>query len=113
MSDTVTFKLNGKDVTVPKGWTVMQAASREEVSIPHFCWHPGLEIAGVCRFCMVEVKGRPKLEIACNLPAVDGMEVNTQTDQVKDAHKWALEFHLVNHPDQMPVGMFEIFKKFF
>ena len=77
---TVTFKLNGTDVTVPKGWTVMQAVKRENVKVPHFCWHPGLSIAGVCRFCMVKVAGRPKLEIACNLQAVEGMEVNTTDD---------------------------------
>jgi NADH-quinone oxidoreductase subunit G len=100
---TVTFKLNGTDVTVPKGWTVMQAVKRENVKVPHFCWHPGLSIAGVCRFCMVKVAGRPKLEIACNLQAVEGMEVNTTDDDVKTAHKWALEFHLVNHPLDCPI----------
>lgn len=101
--EQVTFKLNGKDVTVPKGWTVMQAAKREEVAIPHFCWHPGLSVAGVCRFCMVRVKGRPKLEISCNLQAMPGMEVDTISDDVKDAHKWALEFHLANHPLDCPI----------
>jgi NADH-quinone oxidoreductase subunit G len=108
VSEQVVFKLNGKEVSVPKGWTVMQAAAREGVRIPHFCWHPALEIAGVCRFCMVEVKGRPKLEIACNLkvePNRDGspMEVNTVSETVKDAHKWALEFHLINHPLDCPI----------
>lgn len=103
MSETVTFKLNGKDVTVPKGTTVMEAARRESVAIPHFCWHPGLSVAGVCRFCMVKVEGRPKLEIACNLQAMDGMDVKTDTEDAKSAHKWALEFHLVNHPLDCPI----------
>jgi NADH-quinone oxidoreductase subunit G len=103
VSQTVTFKLNGKDVTVPKGTTVMEAARRENVAIPHFCWHPGLSVAGVCRFCMVKVEGRPKLEIACNLQATDGMDVKTDTDDAKSAHKWALEFHLVNHPLDCPI----------
>lgn len=98
----ITFKLNNRDVSVPKGWTVMQAAEREGVKIPRFCWHPGLSIAGVCRFCMVKVDGRPKLEVACNLPAVPGMVVSTDTAEVKDAHKWALEYHLVNHPLDCP-----------
>ncbi len=101
--ESVTFKLDGKDVSVPKGWTVMMAAEREGVKIPHFCWHPGLSVAGVCRFCMVKVEGRPKLEIACNLQAIDGMVVSTKTDEVKDAHKWALEFHLINHPLDCPI----------
>jgi len=102
-TESVSFKLNGIAVSVPKGWTVMQAAKREGVDIPHFCWHPGLSVAGVCRFCMVKVNGRPKLEIACNLQATEGMEVDTQSADVKDAHKWGLEFHLVNHPLDCPI----------
>jgi len=102
-AETVTFKLNGTDVTVPKGTTVMQAARQFKVEIPHFCWHPGLSIAGVCRFCMVKVEGRPKLEIACNLQVTPGMDVKTDTPEVKNAHKWALEFHLINHPLDCPI----------
>lgn len=103
MSETVSFKINGQAVTVPKGTTVMQAAQQMKIAIPHFCWHPGLSVAGVCRFCLVKIEGRPKLEIACNLQAVEGMEVRTDTDEVKDAHKWALEFHLINHPLDCPI----------
>lgn len=103
MSEQITFKLNDKDVTVPKGWTVMQAATREKVAIPHFCWHPGLSVAGVCRFCMVKVVGRPKLEIACNLEATEGLEVSTESKEVQESHKWALEFHLINHPLDCPI----------
>lgn len=103
MSDTVSFKINGEAVTVPKGTTVMQAAQQMKISIPHFCWHPGLSVAGVCRFCLVKVEGRPKLEIACNLQATEGMDVRTDTEEVKDAHKWALEFHLINHPLDCPI----------
>ena len=103
MSETVSFKINGHSVTVPKGVTVMQAAQQMKIEIPHFCWHPGLSVAGVCRFCLVKVEGRPKLEIACNLQAVEGMEIRTDTDEVKEAHKWALEFHLINHPLDCPI----------
>lgn len=102
-ADTVNFMLNGKPVSVPKGTTVMQAAVREGAKIPHFCWHPGLSVAGVCRFCMVKIEGRPKLEIACNLTATEGMQVNTEIPEVKDSHKWALEFHLINHPLDCPI----------
>jgi NADH-quinone oxidoreductase subunit G len=101
--EQIKFTLNGKLISVPKGWTVMQAARREEVSIPHFCWHPGLSIAGVCRFCLVKVDGRPKLEIACNLPVSENLVVTTNTEEVKDSHKWALEFHLANHPLDCPI----------
>lgn len=103
MSESVSFKINGKDITVPKGWTVMQAAQREGIAIPHFCYHDGLSVAGVCRFCMVKVAGRPKMEIACNLQAIDGMEIDTTSDEVKTVHKWGLELHLVNHPLDCPV----------
>ena len=101
--ETVTFSINEKEITVPKGTTVMEAAKKHDVYIPHFCWHPGLPIAGVCRFCMVKVDGRPKMEIACNLQATPGMKVFTETPEVKDTHKWALEFHLVNHPLDCPI----------
>ncbi len=103
MSETINFKINGQAVSVPKGTTVMQAAYQMKIAIPHFCWHPGLSVAGVCRFCLVKIEGRPKLEIACNLQATEGMDVRTDTDEVKDAHKWALEFHLVNHPLDCPI----------
>lgn len=102
-TNTIKMKLNGREVTATKGMTVMEVAQREKVKIPHFCWHPGLKVAGVCRFCMVEVVGRPKLEIACNLPVAEGMEINTESEKSKDAHKWALEFHLVNHPLDCPI----------
>ncbi len=81
----------------------MEAAHKHNVYIPHFCWHPGLSIAGVCRFCLVKVDNRPKLEIACNLQATPGMKVSTLLPEVKEAHKWALEFHLVNHPLDCPI----------
>ena len=100
---TVTFSINDQEVTVPKGTTVMKAASAHGIHIPHFCWHDGLSVAGVCRFCMVKVDNRPKLEIACNLTATPGMKITTTAPDVKDAHKWALEFHLVNHPLDCPI----------
>jgi len=102
-TEDVSFKLNGRLIRIPKGWTVMQAAEREGVSIPHFCWHPHLSVAGVCRFCMVKVEGRPKLEMACNLTVTEGMEVSNKTAEVKEAYKWALEFHLLNHPLDCPI----------
>ena len=102
-TDVVKFKLNGREVAAPKGTTVMQVCEREGVNLPHFCWHPGLSIAGVCRFCMVDVTGRPKLEIGCNLPVAEGMEVSTESAKAKEAHKWALEFHLINHPLDCPI----------
>lgn len=99
----VNISIDGKAIAVPKGWTLMQAAVKLGTKVPHFCWHPGLSIAGVCRFCMVKVDGRPKLEIACNTAAVEGMKVFTDIPEVKETHKWALEFHLINHPLDCPI----------
>jgi NADH-quinone oxidoreductase subunit G len=103
MSNQVTLSINNQSVTVPAGSTIMEAAQKAGVAVPHFCWHPGLSIAGVCRFCMVKVEGMPKLQIACNTPATEGMKVDTVSDEVKETHKWALEFHLINHPLDCPI----------
>ena len=103
MSNQINLTINGKAVTVAAGTTVIQAAQEIGVAVPHFCWHPGLSIAGVCRFCMVRIEGMPKLQIACNTTVAEGMKVDTVSDDVKDAHKWALEFHLINHPLDCPI----------
>ena len=100
---SIAITINDKEFTAEQGQTVMELARQHDIYIPHFCWHPGLSVAGVCRFCMVEVEGRPKLEIACNLPVTAGMQVRTDSEQVKEAHKWALEFHLINHPLDCPI----------
>lgn len=71
--------------------------------LPHFCYHPGLSIAGVCRMCQVEIEGVPKLVIACNATVRDGMVVNTKTDRVKSTVKNILNFHLLHHPVDCPV----------
>ena len=99
----INLEINKVPLSVPKGTTIMEAAEKLRVSIPHFCWHPGLSIAGVCRFCMVKIDGMPKLQIACNTTCAEGMKVFTETDEVKEAHKWALEFHLINHPLDCPI----------
>ncbi|WP_186647034.1 2Fe-2S iron-sulfur cluster-binding protein [Fluviispira vulneris] len=103
MSETVTLTIDGKEVTVPKGTSIIEATEILGVEIPRFCWHPGLSVAGVCRFCMVKIEGMPKLQIACNTACTEGMKVITVSDEVKDAHKWALEFHLINHPLDCPI----------
>jgi NADH-quinone oxidoreductase subunit G len=103
MTNQVTLTINNQPVTVPVGTTIIQAAQKLGVTVPHFCWHPGLSIAGVCRFCMVKIEGMPKLQIACNTAVSEGMKVDTVSDEVKDAHKWALEFHLINHPLDCPI----------
>lgn len=103
MSETVTLTINEKEITVPKGTTVIQATDMMNVEVPRFCYHPGLSVAGVCRFCMVKIEGMPKLQIGCNTVCTDGMKVTTQSDDVKEAQKWALEYHLINHPLDCPI----------
>src|SRR5690606_19395436 len=71
--------------------------------IAHYCWHPGLSIAGVCRMCMVKIEGNPRLQIACNTTITEGMIVNNTDEAVKDAVKWTLEYHLINHPLDCPI----------
>ncbi len=101
---SVQLTVDGREVSVPAGSTIMEAVRKlGEIEVPHFCWHPGLSVAGVCRFCMVKIEGVPKLQIACNTEVREGMAVDTIAADVKEAHKWALEFHLINHPLDCPI----------
>lgn len=95
--------INGKTVEVKDGATVIQACKQAGVPVAHYCWHEGLSIAGVCRMCMVEVEKMPKLQIACNTPVTEGMVVKTDSEKVKEAVKWTLDFHLINHPLDCPI----------
>lgn len=99
----VTISINGKDVEVKEGSTIIEAYYQSGLDIAHYCWHPGLSIAGVCRLCMVEIEGNPRLQIACNTTVVAGMKVNNSSAKVKDAVKWGLDFHLINHPLDCPI----------
>jgi len=96
-------EIDGQRLEVPDGTTVLQAAERLGVEIPHYCWHPGLSIAGNCRMCLVEIERLPKLQIACNTRVTDGMVVRTTSDKTKTAQKAVLEFLLINHPIDCPV----------
>src|SRR3989442_307335 len=98
-----TLEIDGQRIEVPEGLTVIQAAERLGIEIPHYCWHPGLSIAGNCRMCLVEVEKSPKLQIACNTRVADGMVVHTTSEKTKAAQRAVLEFLLVNHPIDCPV----------
>lgn len=104
MSDKkVTLTINGKKVEVPAGTSVFNAAVAGDVEIPHYCYHPDLSVAGVCRMCMVEIENNPRLQISCNTQATEGMVVRTDTEKVKDTVKNVLELHLINHPLDCPI----------
>jgi len=95
--------IDGKQIEVEKGMTVIQAAEKLNIDVPRYCYHPGLSIVGQCRICLVEIEKMPKLQVACYTPATEGMVVNTNNDRVLKARKQVLEFLLVNHPIDCPV----------
>jgi len=98
------IKLNGRELEVEAGKTVLQVALANGVYIPHFCYHPFLRISGNCRMCLVDIKpGPPKLSIACNTVVADNMEIDTENDKVKNARKAVMEFLLKNHPVDCPI----------
>ncbi len=99
---TVTFTIDGRTTTVPKGTTVLQAALQMGIAIPTFCWHPKLKPVGACRMCYVEIEKMPKLQVSCATEATEGMVVHTDTDQVKRGRKAVIEFLLLNHPLDCP-----------
>ena len=102
-SKDVTLKIDDRDVTVPPGTLVIEAARRMGIEVPSFCYYPGLSLQAACRMCLVEVERAPKLQTACTLVALPGMVVRTNTEQVHQARKAMLEFLLANHPLDCPV----------
>ena len=98
------LKVDGVEVEVPQGATVLQACEAAGKEIPRFCYHERLSIAGNCRMCLVEVKpGPPKPQASCALPAADNQEVFTTTPMVKNAREGIMEFLLINHPLDCPI----------
>ncbi|HEX8061983.1 MAG TPA: NADH-quinone oxidoreductase subunit NuoG [Allosphingosinicella sp.] len=97
-------KVDGIDIEVPLGATVLQACEMAGKEIPRFCYHERLSIAGNCRMCLVEVKpGPPKPQASCALPAADGQEISTTSPTVKKAREGVMEFLLINHPLDCPI----------
>ncbi|HEX8215023.1 MAG TPA: NADH-quinone oxidoreductase subunit NuoG [Allosphingosinicella sp.] len=97
-------KVDGIEVEVPAGATVLQACEAAGKEIPRFCYHERLTIAGNCRMCLVEVKpGPPKPQASCALPAAEGQEISTMTATVKKAREGVMEFLLINHPLDCPI----------
>ncbi|WP_267387312.1 NADH-quinone oxidoreductase subunit NuoG [Sphingomonas sp. GC_Shp_3] len=97
-------KVDGVEVEVPQGATVLQACEIAGKEIPRFCYHERLSIAGNCRMCLVEVKpGPPKPQASCALPAADKQEIFTNSPMVKNAREGVMEFLLINHPLDCPI----------
>jgi NADH-quinone oxidoreductase subunit G len=120
-----TFKLDGQEIPFEPGDTVIRAAWRAGIEIPHYCWHPGLSIAANCRMCLVEVKSgrpmalpvlawdekkkeyveatKPKLQPACQFAASEGLEVLANSPAALKAQESTQEFLLLNHPVDCPI----------
>jgi NADH-quinone oxidoreductase subunit G len=92
------FIIDGKEIEALDGETVLQAAKRCGIEIPHFCYHDKLSVAGSCRICLVKVNGMPKLQPACNVVVGPKMTVETQTEDVVKARAQVMQFILLNHP---------------
>lgn len=99
----VTLTIDGKEVSVPKGTNVIEAARQIGIDIPYLCYHHQLTAYGGCRLCLVEIEKAPKLLAACNTTVAEGMVVRTTTDKVKSQRAGTLEFILLNHPLDCPV----------
>lgn len=119
------FKLDGQDIPFEPGETIIRAAWRQGIEIPHYCWHPGLSVAANCRMCLVEVKterpvmmpvlkwdeqqqryvnaAKPKLVPACQAAALDGAEVFSKSSEASAAQAHVQEFLLLNHPVDCPI----------
>ncbi len=103
--ETFSINVDGREVEARKGEMIIAAAERGGTYIPRFCWHPRMKAVGMCRMCVVDVKG-PRgwgLIPACYVPVAPDMEVNTQSPRVKKAQDGILEFLLINHPLDCPV----------
>jgi NADH-quinone oxidoreductase subunit G len=101
--ETVRVTIDGRELTVEKGKTVLQAALENGVELPYYCYHPGLGVDGSCRVCIVKIEKMAKLQTSCSTPVAEGMVVYTQTPDVVEARASVFEFLLINHPLDCPV----------
>src|SRR5580765_6092594 len=99
----ITLEIDGQSVQVENGQTVMDAASKLGIFVPHFCYHEKLSIAANCRMCLVQVEKAPKPLPACATPAAEGMKVFTHSEQAEKAQAGVMEFLLINHPLDCPI----------
>ncbi|MFP6757293.1 MAG: NADH-quinone oxidoreductase subunit NuoG [Alphaproteobacteria bacterium] len=98
-----TLTIDGQEITVESGITVLQACEAAGAEVPRFCYHERLSIAGNCRMCLVEMEKAPKPIASCAMPVNDGMVIHTNTPTVKKAREGVMEFLLINHPLDCPI----------
>jgi NADH-quinone oxidoreductase subunit G len=102
-TQSVTLTIEGRQVTVPAGTTILEAAKAAGILIPHYCYHPGLPVAGVCRMCLVDVEKAPKLAPSCATAAAEGQVVHVHSEKALEARQGVLEMLLINHPLDCPI----------
>jgi NADH-quinone oxidoreductase subunit G len=95
--------IDGGEIEVPAGTTILQACELAGIEVPHFCFHERLAIAGNCRMCLIEVERSPKPIASCAMPVGDGMVVHTKSPKALKAQKGVMEFLLINHPLDCPI----------
>jgi NADH-quinone oxidoreductase subunit G len=103
MADMINLTIEGRPVSVPQGTSILEAAKYAGVLVPHYCYHPGLPVAGVCRMCLVEVEKMPKLAPSCATAAAEGQVVHVHSEKALEARKGVLEMLLINHPLDCPI----------
>ena len=103
MANQVTLTIDGREVSVPRGTTILEAAKRVGKEVPHYCYHPGMSSPAMCRLCLVEVEGAPKSMPSCVTTVMEGQVVHTESEQALTNRKAVLEFYLVNHPLDCPI----------
>src|SRR5438309_1609982 len=99
----VTITIDGGEVEVPKGASLLHACLDNGAAVPYFCDHRKLDPIGACRMCVVQIEGQPKLATACTITTTEGMKVRTESPDVIEAREGVLEFLLINHPLDCPV----------
>ena len=95
--------IDGVEIEVPAGYSVLQACEQAGVEIPRFCYHERLSVAGNCRMCLVEVEKAPKPIASCSYPVAEGMVVKTDSPMVRNGRRGIMEFLLINHPLDCPI----------
>jgi NADH-quinone oxidoreductase subunit G len=101
--ELVTVTIEGAQVSVPKGTTIIEAAKQAGILVPHYCYHPSLPSPAVCRMCLVEVEKAPKLMPACVTQVAEGQVVHVESEKAKKAREGVLELLLINHPLDCPI----------
>ncbi|TGK01585.1 NADH dehydrogenase subunit [Leptospira langatensis] len=99
----VKIKIDGIEYEVDEKKNLISAAKDVGVDIPFFCYHPKLSVVGMCRMCLIEIEGVPRLQVACNTKVTEGLSIVTKSDRVKEAREGTMEFLLANHPLDCPV----------